>query len=283
MNLFSKIKELFSKSDDLKEIEKNLLLADFDYELTQNLLEIVKKFPKEQREEKLRQTLSNLIIIDENPIIENKLNVILIAGVNGVGKTTAISKLANFYLNKNKTILLAAADTYRAAAIEQLSHWADRLKIDLVKQKQGADPAAVVFDAIDKSIGNNKSKYDILIIDTAGRLQNKEELMQQLQKINKVIDKKKTQSLDLINCKSILIIDATLGKNSITQAEIFHKMIHLDAFALTKLDSTAKGGAIFTISHKLNLPLAFISFGEKIENYMDSSAPEFKETILNKI
>lgn len=283
MNLFAKLKEIFTKSDDIILFEKNLLLSDFDYKITSEIIEKLKKFSKEERIIKLKDILKEYIVIEPYKFIKEKLNIVIIVGVNGVGKTTAISKLANFYKNNGFSPLIAAADTFRAAAIEQLAHWAEKLNIDIVKQKQGADPAAVVFDAIEKA-ANSENKYNLLIIDTAGRLQNKEELMQQLNKIVKVVDKKINQySGKINNYTSTLIIDANLGKNSYNQAEIFNKIIKINNIGVTKLDSTAKGGAVFSICHNLKLPLSFACFGEKIEDYIDASNPSFIDLIINKI
>ncbi|MFN3411640.1 MAG: AAA family ATPase, partial [Exilispira sp.] len=263
MNLFSRLKELFNKNEDIPIFEKNLLLSDFDYSLTKEIIERLKKINKEDRSEAFKNILKEYLIIKPYNFLKDRLNILIIVGVNGAGKTTAISKIANFYKKIGYNIIISAADTYRAAAIEQLNHWAERLNIKIIKQKQGADPAAVVFDSIDSAVVSDK-KVNLLIIDTAGRLQNKEELMQQLNKIIKVIEKKKTQYSNLIEYRSTLIIDANLGKNSFNQAEIFKKIINIDSIGITKLDSTAKGGAIFSICHLLNLPISFASFGEKI-------------------
>ncbi len=282
MNLFSKLKDLFIKSDDLAAFEKNLLLSDFDYNLTTSIIEKLKKYNKDERVNKLREILNEFLIVKPLSFYKDKLNILIITGVNGVGKTTAISKIAYFYKNKGFNPILAAADTFRAAAIEQLEHWSERLKIEIVKQNQGSDPASVVYDSIDKAI-NSDLIFNLLIIDTAGRLQNKDELMQQLNKIVKVIEKKKTQNQEKISYNSILVLDANLGKNSFNQAEIFNKIINIDSFGVTKLDSTAKGGAIFSICNLLKIPISFASFGEKIENYLDASDRSFTETLINKI
>lgn len=282
MNLFSRLKELFSKNDDLNLFEKNLLLSDFDYNLTKEIIENLKKVSKDERPDKLKEILKQYLLIQPFVFDKTKLNIVNVVGVNGVGKTTAISKVVNYYKNKGFSPIIAAADTFRAAAIEQLSHWAEKLSVPIIKQNQGADPAAVVFDTIDKAL-NVENKYNLLIIDTAGRLQNKEELMQQLNKIVKVIDKKKNQYIDKITYQSCLIIDANLGKNSFNQAEIFNKIININCIGITKLDSTAKGGVIFSICNNLKLPISFASFGEKIDDYLDSSESSFIDILLNKI
>jgi len=282
VNLFAKLKDLFIKNDNIELFEKNLLLSDFDYNLTKQIIEKLKKTNKEDRADQLKQILKEYLIIKPFAFDPAKLNVLNIVGVNGVGKTTAISKIANYYKNKGYLPIIAAADTFRAAAIEQINHWTDKLNIEIVKQKQGADPAAVVFDSIDKAI-NQEKKFNLLIIDTAGRLQNKDELMQQLNKIIKVIDKKRNQYSDRINYHSLLVLDANLGKNTINQAEIFKKIINIDSIGITKLDSSAKGGAIFSVCSILKLPISFASFGEKIENYIDASENSFVDTLLYKI
>jgi len=205
VNLFLKLKELFSKNDNLEIFEKNLFLSDFDFNLVQIIIEKLKKIKKEERLEKLKEILNEFLILKPFSFDKNNLNILVITGVNGVGKTTAISKIAYYYKNMGFSPILAAADTFRAAAIEQLEHWAEKINIEIVKQKQGADPASVVYDSIDKAL-NNEKKYNLLIVDTAGRLQNKDELMQQLTKIVKVIEKKKIQYPDKINYHSTLVL-----------------------------------------------------------------------------
>jgi|YNPMSStandDraft_1061717.scaffolds.fasta_scaffold00384_12 fused signal recognition particle receptor len=279
MGLFSKILELIKGGKDFTEIKNNLILADIDIE-TINYIESELKKGKD-----LKIILRTLIKKSDFKLDKENKNIFLIIGVNGSGKTTLISKIANYYKNKNYKILISGADTYRAAAIDQLKHWCDKLKIDFISNIQGADPASVVFDSIDKMFSSN---YNLLIIDTAGRLQNKDELNQQLIKIDKIINKK----IDNLNSQDgfnkfyyhkNLVIDANLGKNSINQAEVFNKIIKIDSFSVTKLDSTAKGGAIYTICKKLSLPISYVSFGEKIELLKTFEDDDFIDFIIEKI
>lgn len=281
-NLFSKIVNIFSTKNDTKEIEKLLLSADIDYSTVKDIVENV-NFNKDQWQQQLKNYFESILLTKTLDLNSEKLNIIEIIGVNGVGKTTFISKLSNFYKKRGYKILLSAADTFRAAAIDQLNYWADKLNIDIISQSPGADPAAVVFDSIDKAISK---KYNLLIIDTAGRLQNKEQLMNQLKKIDKVITKKidenRLSNIE-INVIHLLILDANIGKNSLNQLEIFNNFVKIDAFAMTKLDSTAKGGLIFSIFNKYKIPIFAISFGEQINNYLDSSDDNFKERLINLI
>ncbi|MCX8059113.1 MAG: DUF2075 domain-containing protein [Spirochaetes bacterium] len=296
MGLFTKILNLLKSNANFSEIKNNLLLADIDLD-TINYIEKELKNKKE-----LKDILKSLIIPWSFIPDKNKKNIFLIIGVNGSGKTTLISKISKYYKDKGYNILVSGADTFRAAAIDQLKHWCEKNKIDFISNIQGADPASVIFDSMTKFLNSN---YNILIIDTAGRLQNKEELNQQLKKIDKVIRKKideynkekynlpdnknsidkKTDSntIESINYKKILVIDANIGKNSIQQAEIFNNIIGIDSFSITKLDSTAKGGSIYNICKKLNLSLSYVSFGEKIENIITPENPDFIEFLINKI
>lgn len=283
MGLFSKILNLLKSNADFSEIKNNLLLADIDIE-TINFIEKELKSKKE-----LKDILRNIIKTNNSIISNDKKNILLIIGVNGSGKTTLISKLSYYYKNKGFNILISGADTYRAAAIDQLKHWCEKIKVDFISNIQGADPASVIFDSLTKFFNTN---YNLLIIDTAGRLQNKDELNQQLKKIDKVINKKieqyisqKKESTDIkeINYKKILVIDANIGKNSLQQTQIFNEIIGIDSFSITKLDSTAKGGTIYSICHKFNIPISFVSFGEKIENLITFDSSDFLDFIINKI
>lgn len=280
-NLLSKIYNLFKNVKNLKEIEKLLLSSDMDYKTVQDIIKNI-NFNNNNWREDLKKYLCSIIKTLNKEIDKNHLTIIEIIGVNGVGKTTFISKIAYKFKKQGYKILFAAADTFRAAAIEQLSFWAKKLDLNIVAQNPGADPAAVVFDSIDKSV---KKNYDILIIDTAGRLQNKEQLMNQLKKINKVIEKKKDEYLNIkkIDIIKLLVLDANIGKNSINQLEVFNNIINIDAFVMTKLDSTAKGGIIFSILNKYSIPIFAISFGEQIEDYIDSSDKNFEEQVINFI
>ena len=199
--------------------------------------------------------------------------VILIVGVNGVGKTTSIGKIANLYKKEGKKVLLAAADTFRAGAVEQLEIWAKRTNCDICSGKEGQDPASVVFDAATKF---KNEDYDILICDTAGRLHNKTNLMNELEKINRIIDK----NLEGIKKEVLIVLDSTTGQNGAIQVKSFYEKTSLNGIILTKLDSTAKGGVVFSIVSELNLPIKYIGVGEQIDDIEIFNPKEFVEAII---
>jgi fused signal recognition particle receptor len=199
--------------------------------------------------------------------------VILIAGVNGVGKTTAIGKLAHYFISQGKSVTIAAADTFRAAASEQLAIWAERAGAKIVKYGEGADPAAVVFDAVTSVKAKNT---DVLLIDTAGRLHNKKNLMEELKKINRVV----LREFPDCDYRTYLVLDGTTGQNAISQAEIFNEAVDIDGIILTKLDGTAKGGVVLAISQEMSLPVVFIGVGEKIADLLPFNAKDFVDNIL---
>lgn len=198
---------------------------------------------------------------------------ILVAGVNGVGKTTAIGKLANYFNNMGKTVVLAAADTFRAAASEQLSVWAERSKVRIIKHEEGADPAAVVFDAIASAKAKNT---DVLLIDTAGRLHNKKNLMEELKKINRVVERDYPEA----DYRSFIVLDATTGQNALSQVNIFNEAIDIDGIVLTKLDGTAKGGVIIAICAEYDIPVLYVGVGEGKEDLLPFDADDFVKAIL---
>jgi fused signal recognition particle receptor len=199
--------------------------------------------------------------------------VILTLGVNGVGKTTTIAKLASIFQQSGKTVLLGACDTFRAAAIEQLEVWAKRLHIDMVKHADGSDPAAVAYDAVKAAKARD---IDILILDTAGRLHTKANLMEEMKKIKRVVEKELPGAPHEI----LLVVDATNGQNAIAQAKAFHETLGLTGIVITKLDGTAKGGFILPIAHTLKIPVRYIGVGEKIDDLIPFSAKDFAEAIL---
>ncbi len=262
----------------LEDIETMLIKADLGIDLSVEIIEKVKskglrssqlkQFLKQEFQEILNSAGSN-----ELNYVENSLNIYFVCGVNGAGKTTLIGKLANQFKSSNKKVLLAAADTFRAAAEEQLDIWSKRANVDIVR-KDKADSAAVVFEAIDKAKNEN---YDVLIIDTAGRLQNKFNLVEELKKIKSVIDKKAQD--DLREC--ILVLDANLGQNGLSQANVFNEAVNLTSTALTKLDGSARGGIIFAIAKEYNLPTKLIGIGEKIEDLRSFNKNEFIEALFN--
>lgn len=297
MGLFSRIaqglkktKENFSKKifnvfnsneideDFYQDLEDILITSDYGVVTTDEIITRLQDEIAERRitsPEKARDVFKAILrdIVDyEVPAYKFPL-VILIAGVNGVGKTTAVGKLANMFKNQGKSVIVAAADTFRAAASEQLTVWAERAGVRVIKQGEGADPAAVVFDAIAAAKAN---RTDVLLIDTAGRLHNKKNLMEELRKINKVVER------DYPNCdyRSYIVLDATTGQNAVTQAEVFNETINIDGIILTKLDGTAKGGVVAAISCEHSIPILYVGVGEKIDDLLPFNAEEFVNEIL---
>ena len=287
-NLFSKLKQGISKTkvqvfdrissavkskrkiDDelLEEIEEILISGDVGVETSLELIERVKKRVKKEKyedSEDLIMLLREEIVkmFPEGQFSEEQLEakpyVMLVVGVNGTGKTTSIAKIANRFQQQGKKVLLAAADTFRAAAIEQLQVWADRLGVDMIKHHSGSDPAAVVFDALQAA---RAREADVLIIDTAGRLHTKVNLMEELKKIRRVIQKGMPDAPHL----TLLVLDATTGQNALSQARQFVESVAVDGIVLTKLDGTAKGGSIIGISHQLGLPVYYVGVGEKMDD-----------------
>jgi fused signal recognition particle receptor len=255
-------------------IEEALLEADIDYDLVEK---IVEKLPEEVTRDKLKKELLWVFDTPNNDLkIDDKPFVFLIIGVNGAGKTTTIAKLAYKFQNEGKSVILGAADTFRAAAIEQLSLWAEKLNIPIIKTKQGHDPAAVTFDTISSAKAKN---IDIAIIDTAGRLHNKVNLQNELKKIVNVAKKAYSNAPH----KVILIIDGTQGSSAINQAKTFKELIGVDGIIITKLDGTAKGGSVFTIAKILRLPIYFIGVGEKPQDLVKFDREEFVEGIVKSI
>ena len=266
-----------------EELEDILIQSDIGMNMTLKIVEALEKEVKKRgiKDPKevypvLKDVMAGFLITENNDIkIENgRLNVILVVGVNGVGKTTTIGKLASKYKKEGKKVILGAADTFRAAAIEQLEEWALRSGADIVKGSQGSDPGAVVFDTLEAA---QTRGADIAIIDTAGRLHNKNNLMQELEKIHNIIKKK----LGNQDYESILVIDGTTGQNALTQAKVFNEVTDLTGFIITKLDGTAKGGIVFSISEELKKPIKFIGVGEKIEDLRKFDAKEYINAIFD--
>jgi len=252
-------------------IEEALLEADMDYELVEK---VINNLPDEVTKERLKKELLWIFDTPNNEIkIDDKPFVFLIIGVNGAGKTTTIAKLANMYKKEGKSVILGAADTFRAAAIEQLTKWAEILNIPIIKTKQGHDPAAVTYDTITSAKAKN---IDIALIDTAGRLHNKTNLQNELKKIVNVAKKAYSNSPH----KIVLIIDGTQGSSAINQAKVFKEIIGVDGVIITKLDGTAKGGSLFTIANELRLPIYFIGVGEKLDDLVKFDRGEFIDGIL---
>lgn len=277
---FTKIKEFFTGeaiTDDIyEELEELLIQSDIGMKMTLEIVELLEKNvrsksikDKEIMYNELKEILSSKlenISDNELKIEDNKLNVILVIGVNGVGKTTSIGKIALKLKNKGKKVIIGAADTFRAAAIEQIQIWGDKAQIDVVKHKQGSDPAAVVFDTLNVAKSKN---YDVAIIDTAGRLHNKVDLMKELEKIHKIIK----QSVD--KYETLIVIDSTTGQNGLEQARIFNSISDISGIILTKFDGSAKGGIIFPIVDELKKPVKFLGVGEGIDDLRNFDTKEF--------
>lgn len=265
--------------DMLDEMEEKFIRADIGVNTTVYIIEKLRENKKNVTPDSLREYLkTEFKDIIKSPgantlnIRQGELNTFLITGVNGAGKTTLIGKLAYRFRLQGKKVLVAAGDTFRAAAEDQLEIWADRAGADIVRQ-DGADPASVVYDSIQKAQAEN---YDILLIDTAGRLHNKFNLMEELRKIKKVIDKEAPESL----VESVLVLDATTGQNGLKQAEVFKEAVDLTCVGLTKLDGTAKGGVILGIAKELNLPVKLIGVGEKMQDLKDFNADDYIEALF---
>jgi fused signal recognition particle receptor len=260
----------------LDSLEESLIAADIGPRISYELIEGLKAKGITSSNDAigwLKGALAEMVQDAELPLDQGALNVVLVLGVNGVGKTTTIAKIARRLLDSGNTVLLGAADTFRAAAIEQLTKWANRLDIPVIKQHHGADPASVVFDAVDSA---RAKKVDVLLVDTAGRLHNKKDLMGELQKIDQVLQRKG----DLVR-KNLLVIDATTGQNGLQQAKTFNEMVGVDGIVLTKYDSEAKGGIIITIQKELGIPFYFIGDGEQLENLSPFRSSDFIEKIFS--
>ena len=271
-------------ADLIEEIENLLLSSDVGVAVTEEIVdELTSKLQRKQLAdgsavwEVLQQHLIALLNACEKPLeitSAHKPYVILVVGVNGVGKTTTIGKLAHWLKKQGKQVMLAAGDTFRAAATEQLAIWAERNAVPLIAQHQGADSASVIYDALQSAKSRN---IDVLIADTAGRLHTKDNLMAELQKVKKVLGKLDSTAPH----ETLLILDASLGQNSLVQAELFHKTIQLTGIVLTKLDGTAKGGMLFSIAKKLSLPIRFIGLGESIDDLQVFSSKMFIHALLS--
>lgn len=268
--------------DDLyDELEEVLIMADIGMDTT---VEIIDRLKSKIRKEKinevemvypaLKEVIKDMLLEGCEEEEENgEKKVLLVIGVNGVGKTTSIGKLAAKNKEEGKKVLLAAADTFRAAAIDQLEVWSQRANVDLVKHEEGSDPAAVVFDAIQAAKARNT---DILICDTAGRLHNKKNLMNELSKINRIIDREFSEAKK----ETLLVLDGTTGQNAIIQAKQFMEACPIDGIILTKLDGTAKGGVVISIKQTLNIPVKYIGVGEGIDDLQEFDAESFAEALF---
>lgn len=279
---FDKLKYTFKRTelndDFYDELESLLVSSDMGVEQALDIMDELritckKKLIKdtENAQNELKQILIDRL--DAEDIEFNYPLIITVVGVNGVGKTTSIAKMTRFFQNKKKSVLLAAGDTFRAAATEQLSNWADRLKVKIVKQGEGADSASVVFDAITSMKAKN---YDVLIVDTAGRLHTKTNLMKELEKINNIVNREYPEAQKL----NLIVLDASIGQNSIAQVKAFKDTVNIDGIILTKLDGTAKGGVVYPIINELQVPIIFTGFGEKADDLEVFDKTSFVEKIL---
>lgn len=282
------IKSIFRGSVDeefFEELEEALILADVGVETSLKLAETLRERAKAEKikeREALWQTLeeeiAKILVAQQGEglvLASGRLNIFLMIGVNGAGKTTTIGKLAARYQQEGKSVLLAAGDTYRAAAAEQLEGWAKRVNAPLIKQGEGADPAAVVFDGIAAAKARG---VDVLIVDTAGRLQNKTNLMNELSKIGRVIEREAGDA----KLETLLVLDGGTGQNAISQARQFAEVVPLSGLVITKLDGTAKGGAVVGISAESGLPVRLIGVGEQVEDLRDFEAEDFVKALFEE-
>lgn len=277
-----KLNELFKRGifdeDFYEELEFILLGSDVGEQTTEDIIETLRERMRndavsdpKKANEYLKEVLTD--ILGEEKFSFNTPCVITVAGVNGVGKTTTIGKLANIFVRQGKSVVIAAADTFRAAASDQLEVWANRAKVRIIKHEEGSDPAAVVFDAVSSA----KSRgTDVVLVDTAGRLHNKKNLMEELKKINRVVDREFPQA----DRKNLIVLDATTGQNAIAQVEVFNEAIDIDGIVLTKLDGTAKGGVVLAIKHDMDIPVYFVGVGEGIDDLMEFDTQSYVEGIV---
>ncbi len=274
----------FGKVDEelFDELEEILITSDLGIETTMKVIEDIKSKVRERKiidamkvKDLLKEELQEILSKGGNELkLDTKPAVIIVIGVNGVGKTTSIGKIANLYKQQGKRVLLAAGDTFRAAAIDQLEIWADRAGVDVIAQKEGSDPAAVIYDAIQAA---KSRKADLLICDTAGRLHTKKNLMEELKKVSRVLDRE----LPGADRETLLVLDATTGQNAISQAKTFSETADITGIVLTKLDGTAKGGIVVAIKSELDIPVKLIGVGEQMDDLQRFDATEFIEALFS--
>ena len=286
-NIVSGIDSIFSgfsaiDDDFYEEIEETLIMGDIGIQTTMSIVEDLRRKVKElhiKEPEECKELLINSIKgqmdLGENAYeFEHKKSVVLVIGVNGVGKTTSVGKLAGQLKDQGRKVILAAADTFRAAAIEQLTEWSNRAGVEIIAQQEGSDPAAVIYDAVAAA----KSRHaDVLICDTAGRLHNKKNLMEELRKINRIIDKEYADAYR----ETLVVLDGTTGQNALAQARQFMEVADITGIILTKLDGTAKGGIAVAIQSELGLPVKYIGIGEKIDDLQKFNADDFVNALFN--
>ena len=287
-NFFSKILNNLFQSDRVvdddfyEELEEAMIQSDVSYPSAMRIIDAVKREATKKNvnltkdvQKILRDYLSDLLSVDEDYYrFEQEKSIVSVIGVNGVGKTTSIGKLAYLLKRKGKKVVLAAADTFRSGAIEQLLVWADRVGVDCIHQKEGSDPAAVVFDALQSFKAKNA---DVLIIDTAGRLHNKKNLMEELGKINRIIDREFAEGYR----ETLVVLDATTGQNAMSQAKMFKECSQVTGVVLSKMDSTAKGGIAISIQAELGIPVKYVGEGEKMEDLHRFDAKKYIDDIFS--
>ena len=306
MGLFSKLKEGltktrnnivsgidsvfsgFSKIDDdfYDELEETLIMGDIGVRATEEIIEDLKEKVKENKIKQpeeckhlLIETIKEKMNLGENAYdFENKQSIVMLIGVNGVGKTTSVGKLAGLLKAQNKKVIMAAADTFRAAAIEQLTEWSKRTGTDIIAQSEGSDPAAVIFDAVAAAKARNA---DVLLCDTAGRLHNKKYLMDELIKIKKVIDKELPDSSEEVYRENLIVLDATTGQNALSQLKEFSEVTNITGIILTKMDGTAKGGIAVAIQAEMGIPVKYIGVGEQVEDLQKFDSDVFVNALFD--
>jgi len=279
-NIFSGFSSI--DEDFYEELEEILIMADLGIHTTTNIIEKLREKVKEQKvkepsecKQLLIESIKEQMQVPDNAYeFENQKSVVLLIGVNGVGKTTSVGKLAGQLKDSGKKVMVAAADTFRAAAIEQLTEWANRAKVDIIAQQEGSDPAAVVFDAVTAAKARN---VDVLLCDTAGRLHNKKNLMEELRKISRVIEREYPDAYK----ETLVVLDGTTGQNALAQAKQFSEVAEISGIVLTKLDGTAKGGIAIAIQSELGIPVKYIGIGEQIDDLQKFDADEFVNALFS--
>ena len=286
-NIVSGMDSIFSgfsaiDEDFYEELEETLIMGDLGIQTTMSVLEDLRKKVKEQHikepaecKQLLIDSIREQMDLGENAYeFENRKSVVLVIGVNGVGKTTSVGKLAGQLKDEGKKVILAAADTFRAAAIEQLTEWANRAGVDIIAQQEGSDPAAVIYDAVAAA---KSRQADVLICDTAGRLHNKKNLMEELRKINRIIDKEYPDAYR----ETLVVLDGTTGQNAMAQAKQFMEVADITGIILTKLDGTAKGGIAVAIQSELGIPVKYVGVGEKIDDLQKFNSEDFVTALFD--
>ncbi|MBS5299950.1 MAG: signal recognition particle-docking protein FtsY [Clostridiaceae bacterium] len=286
-NIVSGMDSIFSgfsaiDEDFYEELEETLIMGDLGIQTTMSVLEDLRKKVKEQHikepaecKQLLIDSIREQMDLGENAYeFENRKSVVLVIGVNGVGKTTSVGKLAGQLKDEGKKVILAAADTFRAAAIEQLTEWANRAGVEIIAQQEGSDPAAVIYDAVAAA---KSRQADVLICDTAGRLHNKKNLMEELRKINRIIDKEYPDAYR----ETLVVLDGTTGQNAMAQAKQFMEVADITGIILTKLDGTAKGGIAVAIQSELDIPVKYVGVGEKIDDLQKFNSEDFVTALFD--